>query len=67
MAYLKEQHVCNKFCTKLQAEAFKMLEVVFGNQKMGRAKVLEQFSMLKISANYVEDSERVRRPLTCKT
>jgi len=41
MAYLKEQHVCIKFCTKLQAEAFKMLEVVFGKQKMCRAKVLE--------------------------
>jgi hypothetical protein len=41
MAYLKEQHVCIKFCTELLAEAFKMLEVIFGKQKIGRPKVLE--------------------------
>jgi hypothetical protein len=41
MAYLKEQHVCIKLYTKLLAEVFKMLEVVFGKQKMGRAELLE--------------------------
>jgi hypothetical protein len=40
MAHLKEQHVCIKFCIKLQAEALKTLEVVYGKQKIGRAKVL---------------------------
>jgi hypothetical protein len=40
MAYLKQQQVCIKFCTKLQAETFKMLDVVSGQQKMGRAKIL---------------------------
>jgi hypothetical protein len=65
-----EQHICGKFCVKLDksaTETLEMLHEVFGEHSLRRRAVFEWHSRFKASRASVEDDECSRRPSTSKT